>query len=103
MLFAVRDYGQAGVAAVHCFVALVPVAPLYLVSLHRIGAGASSVLTSIPLPWAAGVVVWMAGWVRAPVDRCTLPRRGVSPEIAVAFWRRDNLRFLRSAARQGAT
>ncbi len=109
MLIAVRDHGQAGVAAVQFFVALVLVAPLHLVSLHRIGVGARSVLTSVPLPSAAGVVVWIASWglarsIAAPF--LAAASAGVIAVVvitALAFWQRDNLRLLRSAARQGAT
>ena len=109
MLIAVRDVGQAGVAAVQFFVALIVVAPLYLVSLHRIRVGARSVLSSILLPSAAGAVVWVGSWGLArsiPAPLLGAVSAGVLAAAviaALAYWQRDNLRLLRSAARQGAT
>jgi PST family polysaccharide transporter len=109
MLIAVRNHGQEGVAAVQFFVGLVLIAPLYLVSLHRIGVRVRSVLTSVLWPSAAGAVVWVASFGLARAIAAPLLAAVSAGAIAVvgiaslALWQRDDLRLLRAAAKRRAT
>lgn len=104
MLFVVGTYRESGVAAVQFAVALVVVAPLYLLSLHRIGIRARSVLAAIALPSLAGVLVWAAGWGAGHVIEIPFFAAATAGLIAIAvigalaWWQRDNLRLLRAAA-----
>jgi len=109
MLLVVPVFGAAGVAAVQFLVALVVVAPLYLLALHRIRVQAGSVLRAVILPSVAGASVWLASWSLARAGIIPFFAAGTAALVAVAvmgglaYWQRDNLRLLRLAARQDAT
>ncbi|WP_347344575.1 lipopolysaccharide biosynthesis protein [Microbacterium sp.] len=104
MLSVVNLWQEPGVAAIQFVVALVVSAPLYLVSLHRIGVRARSVVAAVALPSAAGVVVWFGAWGAArliDVPFFAAAAAGLFSLVVIAglaWWQRDNLRRLRSAA-----
>ena len=105
MLLAARAQGQAGVAAVQLLVGLLVVAPLYVLSLHRVGVRASRVTAAVLVPAAAALAVGFVCRVLASsVDGAFLAAASAGvlamAVIAVlAFWQRDDLRLLRAAAR----
>lgn len=104
MIFAVQDYGQSGVAAAQFFVGVLVIAPLYVVSIHRVGVRVRAVLKAILLPTTAGVLVWVSA--RIISDSIHVPfvaaiAAGLLALVVMgtlAFWQRDNVRLLRSAA-----
>ena len=105
MLWAGRRDGQAGVAAVQFVVALVVVAPLYVLALHRIGVRASRVTASVIVPTVAALGVWGVSRVLATsVDGAFLGAgsAGVFALCVIAaltVWKRAELRLLRAAVR----
>lgn len=109
MLFAVRFFGESGVAAVQFLVALSVTAPLYLIGLRRVGVQMRDVAAAVLLPVGAGIVVWLTA--KGIADNVESPlHAGIAAAFAslcfiaaLAFWQRSNLRLLRSAATTGAT
>jgi hypothetical protein len=61
------------------------------------------------LPSVAGVAVWLSSWSLAETIRMPFVAAAASALVAVAvigglaYWQRDNLRLLRTAARGDAT
>ena len=111
MLWAVGRSGQSGVAAVQFLVALVVVAPLYVISLRRVGVRTRSILAAVALPAAAGLAVWAASRFLAEAVPGAFLAAAAAGVVAVgtiaalAYWQRDNVRLLRGAvrSRQAAT
>jgi O-antigen/teichoic acid export membrane protein len=107
MLWAVRRDGQAGVAAIQVVVALVVIAPLYVLALHRIGVRASRIMASLIVPTTAALGVWgVSRLLATSVDGAFLGAASagvfaVCVIAALAFWKRDELRMLRAAIRGG--
>lgn len=110
MLWVVHQGGVVAVVIVQVAVALLVAAPLYLVGLHRAGVPASRILVALAVPSVAGGAVWVVG--RELAQSIAPPFLAAASAGAVAivviaglgFWKRDELRLLRSAAsRKNAT
>ncbi|WP_375386212.1 lipopolysaccharide biosynthesis protein [uncultured Microbacterium sp.] len=105
MLLAVGPFGESGVAASQFVVALVVSAPLYVLSLRRVGIGATGLLRSVWMPVFAGLVVWGVAWGLSTWIRMPFLAAVASAVFAVAvisllaLSRRDDLRRLRLAVR----
>ncbi len=105
MLLVVEPYGLGGVAAVQCCVALVIVAPMYLVSLGRIGVRARAVLRAVAMPLIAGLLTWGAAWLLSRSVPMPFAAASASGLVALAMVgvlclrHRADLRLLRAAVR----
>ena len=100
-----RLRATSGATRIWMIVGLVVVAPLYVLSLHRVGIRASRVTAAVLVPAAAALAIGVVCRALASsIDGAFLAAGSAGllamAAIAVlAFWQRHDLRLLRAAAR----